>query len=94
MAGTDRGRRICLAAAALSLAAGAPAFACADHGGADNYFLAYIDYSGMTEAEQFAAEQRAIAQYHAAQIDKARAQFVTRFKVDPAPTTVARADAQ
>lgn len=72
----------------LTLAAaltGPAASACDMHGSADNFFLAYIDFRDMTEAEQRAAEQRAIDQFHAQQIETAKARFVRRFTPDPVP---------
>lgn len=73
---------------ALALAgafAGSSAFACDMHGSADNFFLAYIDFRDMTEAEQRAAEQRAIDQFHAQELETARARFMRRFTPDPTP---------
>ncbi|WP_347303115.1 hypothetical protein V5740_00330 [Croceibacterium sp. TMG7-5b_MA50] len=73
----------------LTLATGAltspAAMACDMHGSADNFFLAYLDFRNMTEAEQRAAEQRAIDQFHAQQLETAKARFVRRFNPDPAP---------
>lgn len=72
---------------ALAAAVAAPAAqACDMHGSADNFFLAYLDFRDMTEAEQRAAEQRAIDQYHAQQLETAKARFVRRFTPDPAPS--------
>jgi hypothetical protein len=69
---------------AASLAAPAVS-ACDMHGSADNFFLAYLDFRNMTEAEQRAAEQRAIDQFHAQQLETAKARFVRRFTPDPVP---------
>jgi len=79
-------KRLLLPALALSATLAAPAaFGCDQHGSADNYFLAYIDFRDMTESEQRAAEQRAIDQFHAQQLQTARAQFMRRFTPDPTP---------
>ena len=78
--------RAVLATAALTAALAGPAVsACDMHGSADNFFLAYIDFRDMTEAEQRAAEQRAIDQFHAQQLQTAKARFVRRFTPDPMP---------
>ena len=75
-----------LSALAFAAALAAPAVvACDMHGSADNFFLAYIDFRDMTEAEQRAAEQRAIDQFHAQQLETAKARFVRRFTPDPTP---------
>lgn len=74
---------------ALAAAFASPAaFACDQHGSADNFFLAYIDFRDMTEAEQRAAEQRAIDQFHAQQLQTAKVRFMRRFTPDPAPPPV------
>ena len=78
-------------AAGLSVAT--PAIACDSHDSPDNYFLAYIEMRGMTEAEIRAAERRAYDQWHEKQIEVARARFLQRFTPDPTPadrTTVAQ----
>ncbi|KHL24344.1 hypothetical protein PK98_09650 [Croceibacterium mercuriale] len=77
---------LALSALALTTAlAGPAAIACDMHGSADNFFLAYIDFRDMTEAEQRAAEQRAIDQFHAQQLETAKARFTRRFTPDPMP---------
>jgi hypothetical protein len=75
-------------ALSLSLLAGAPAaYACDMHGNADeNFFLAYIDFRGMTEEQQRQVEQQAIDKYHAQMLTAAKTQFLSRFKSgDDAP---------
>jgi hypothetical protein len=71
--------------AAAAVFTGPTAIACDMHGSADNFFLAYIDFRDMTEAEQRAAEQRAIDQFHAQQLETAKARFKRRFTPDPTP---------
>jgi len=79
-------RRTVLAALALAATGASPVtLACDMHGSGENFFLAYIDYRDMTESEQRAAEQRAIEQFHAQQLETARSRFVGRFKPDPLP---------
>lgn len=59
------------------------ASACDMHGSGDYFFLSYLDLRDMTESEQRAAEQRAIEQFHAQQLETAKARFVGRFRPDP-----------
>lgn len=70
-----------------ALFAALPALACDRHDTADNQFLAYIDFRGMTEAEARAAEREAIDKYHAKQLEVARSRFLRRFQPDPQPST-------
>lgn len=70
---------------AAGLVATTPALACDSHDSPQNYFLAYIEMRGMTEAQIRAAERRAYDQWHEKQIEVARARFLQRFTPDPAP---------
>ena len=88
-------KRPVLSALALSAALASPAaLACDMHGSADNFFLAYIDFRDMTESEQRAAEQRAIDQFHAQQLETAKSRFKRRFTPDPTPEPVPAAAAE
>ena len=63
------------------LGASQAAIACDSHGTEDNYFLAYVDFRGMSEADQRKAEQEAIDKYHAKKLAEARAAFISRFNL-------------
>jgi len=82
-------KRLVLSACAFAATLASPAaIACDQHGSSDNYFLAYIDFRDMTEAEQRAAEQRAIDQFHAQQLETAKTRFKRRFTPDPVPQSI------
>lgn len=79
----------------MMLGAASSASACAFHdfgyyGEADA--LAAVDYTGKTYSEQIAAQEEAIRRYQeeqALKLEKAKAVFAARFKVDPAPVEMA-----
>lgn len=73
--------RIALASTALILFGTGTARACDFHGEDNNSFLAYLDYRGLSEAEQRDLEQRAITQFHDQQMQVAKAKFLSRFDV-------------
>ncbi|MEK7343606.1 MAG: hypothetical protein AABZ73_07265 [Pseudomonadota bacterium] len=83
------------AASGASLLIAAPAAACDMHGFGfgEADILAAIDYTGMTYNQQLAAQEEALARYErekAAELERAKAAFASRFKVDPAPAEVAQ----
>ena len=67
------------------LASSVPALACANHDEAAYGFLGTLNLGGMTPEEIEAKKQEAIDAYHARELARARARFVRRFDVDPAP---------
>ena len=77
------------------LCAEAPAMACEMHGYilSKEEMLATLDLTGMTYAQQVAAQEEAIARYEheeVAALGRARAAFMSRFKVEPEPTQIAQ----
>ncbi len=72
-----------------------PAMACDMHGYGfgEADILAAIDYTGLTYKQQLAAQEEALARYDrekAAELEKAKAVFASRFKADPAPVEMAQ----
>lgn len=82
-------------ASCAALLIATPAIACDMHGYGfgEADILASIDYAGLTYKQQLAAQEEALARYErqkAAELDKAKAAFASRFKVDSAPTEMAQ----
>ena len=87
-------RRSAMILSSALLLSSAPAFACANHDEAVYGFLGTLNLGGLTPDEIEAKKQEAIDAYHARELARARARFVRRFDVDPAPNEpqLARAD--
>lgn len=79
----------------VTLCSETPVIACEMHGYilSKEDMIATLDLTGMTYAQQVAAQQEAIAQYEreqAAELERARVAFASRFKVDPEPAQAAQ----
>lgn len=82
-------------ASAASLLVAMPAMACDMHGYGfgEADILAAIDYTGLSYREQLAAQEEALARYEqekAAELERAKTAFASRFKVYPAPVEMAQ----
>ena len=79
-------RRSALILSSVLLLSSAPVLACAYHDEAAYGFLGTLNLGGLTPAEIEAKKQEAIDAFHARELARARARFMRRFDVDPAPS--------
>lgn len=68
-----------LAIAGVAAAMATPAAACDQHDEAAYAFLSTLELRGMSDQEVQAARAQAIAQYHARELERAKARFMRRF---------------
>lgn len=85
-----------LAAVALGASAwGGAAWACGDCGEFEYVpSRGYIDYRGMSEAQQREADMRARQEAEAKAMEQARATFIARFSITPDPSPAAETGAE
>ncbi|MDR7154816.1 hypothetical protein J2W40_001631 [Sphingobium xenophagum] len=79
----------------IGIVSATPVSACDMHGYGfgEADILAAIDFTGMTYKDQLAAQEEALAQYErekAAELERARASFASRFKIEHSPPQVAQ----